>query len=214
MSEPWRLGIDHGVSLLLGGAFAYPPDAERRRWLARLPDRPGDEAALRSSLFTERRPDPAPQPPAQPPQPAGGNVAHPAEKAGETFPAPENAVSAAAPAVSAADEAFSVSHPAFSPAEIAVIAVRIARGETKTAVVKQMPGYATRRHRAFAASYDRLYSQLAEQGLIEVGAGALSDTRRTDGCRSSQASIFVCPCYTSHCDPLPTRIKRDTPPLR
>lgn len=32
LSEPWRLGIDHGVSLLLGGAFAYLPE-KIARWV-------------------------------------------------------------------------------------------------------------------------------------------------------------------------------------
>lgn len=67
-----------------------------------------------------------------------------------------------------ADAAMPALAPAtlpLAPADIAAIGARIALGYTKTAVVRAMPGYDTRRHREFAAYYDRIAADLAAQGL-------------------------------------------------
>jgi hypothetical protein len=52
-----------------------------------------------------------------------------------------------------------------APADIAAIGARIALGHTKTAIVRGMPGYDTRRHKEFAVYYDRIAADLAAQGL-------------------------------------------------
>lgn len=49
-----------------------------------------------------------------------------------------------------------------------LITTRIARGETKTDVVKSMPGYASRRHADFAAMYDRLRAAYDEAESVVV----------------------------------------------
>ena len=53
-----------------------------------------------------------------------------------------------------------------SSTDIAAIGARIALGHTKTAIVRGMPGYETRRHREFAAYYDHIASDLSTQGLV------------------------------------------------
>ncbi|MBX0331254.1 hypothetical protein K2Z83_26755 [Oscillochloris sp. ZM17-4] len=52
-----------------------------------------------------------------------------------------------------------------TPTDIAAIGARIALGHTKTAIVRAMPGYDTRRHKEFAAYHDRIAADLAAQGL-------------------------------------------------
>lgn len=143
-----------GVFTIVSGAQCvtarapYLPDAERRRWLARLPDR-----AV------------APAPPSATPVDAAGAAALLQRLVAEP-PAPEPA----APPPPAAPQPTTEAALALSPADIAAIGARIAAGATKTAVVRAMPGYDTRRHREFAAYYDMLYTQLAEWGLIEIRA--------------------------------------------
>jgi demethylmenaquinone methyltransferase/2-methoxy-6-polyprenyl-1,4-benzoquinol methylase len=57
----------------------------------------------------------------------------------------------------------------FTVTEVAVIAARIARGETKTALVRRMPGDATRRRRAFVLSYAGIAAPPNDkQELIDV----------------------------------------------
>jgi hypothetical protein len=141
----------------------YLGDAERRRWLALLPDRPvapappraAEPEALLAQLIaaegaarsagTTTRPMPATGPP---------SVTDPA-----AMPTADRAVTADAP--------DSPELP-FTAREAAGIAARIARGETKTEVVRAMPGYATRRHREFVAHYDSLAATLADAGLLEA----------------------------------------------
>jgi hypothetical protein len=59
----------------------------------------------------------------------------------------------------------------FTPEEIAAIGARIALGQRKTEIVRRMPGYDTRRHREFAAYYDKLAATLASQHLITSKPG-------------------------------------------
>lgn len=108
----------------------YLSDAERRGWLARLPDRRVVEQ------------------PAEPLLQRYLDAELDAMEAEEEIPGP-------AP----------TSLP-LSPADIAAIGARIALGHTKTAIVRAMPGYETRRHREFAAYYDRIASNLAAQGIV------------------------------------------------
>jgi hypothetical protein len=65
----------------------------------------------------------------------------------------------------------------FTARKVAVIAVRIARGETRTEVVRAMPGYATRRHREFVAYYAVIAAALDEEGMLPVRSsiGPLSE---------------------------------------
>jgi hypothetical protein len=56
----------------------------------------------------------------------------------------------------------------FTAREVAVIAARIARGETRTEVVRAMPGYATRRHPEFVAYYELIAAALDETGIVPV----------------------------------------------
>jgi hypothetical protein len=108
----------------------YLSDTERRRWLASLPERqlePGPEVVpgdLLASLIADATMQPA------------------APTPGDDAPTRQEA----------ADVSAGASALPFSAGEVAVIAARMARGETKTEVVRSMPGYATRRHREFVAS--------------------------------------------------------------
>lgn len=133
----------------------YLSDAERRRWLALLPERPHapvlDTASgeLLASLIADantRR----------------STASFPAEASVSGETAPVNTDDAELP---------------FTTSEVAVIAARIARGETKTEVVRTMPGYGTRRHREFVAYYDRIATTLAEAGLTETGPGVITHGR-------------------------------------
>jgi hypothetical protein len=56
----------------------------------------------------------------------------------------------------------------FSAPDIAIIGARIARGETKTEVIRTMPGYTARRHRTFVPYYEILYRACATHGLIDA----------------------------------------------
>ncbi|MEI7772595.1 MAG: FtsK/SpoIIIE domain-containing protein [Chloroflexales bacterium] len=122
-----------GVFTVVSGAQCatvrapYLSDAERRRWLAHLPDRSvaaeSPDPLLQRYLDTELE---------------------------GAEPAPTAATSVLLP---------------LTPAAIAAIGARIALGHTKTAVVRAMPGYDTRRHREFAAYYERIAADLAAQGL-------------------------------------------------
>lgn len=63
---------------------------------------------------------------------------------------------------SAALRDFTVSGRVFTLSEVVTIAAEIARGEKrKTEIVKLMPGYAGRKHAAYAAFYDRIAESLA-----------------------------------------------------
>ncbi|EFO80323.1 cell division FtsK/SpoIIIE [Oscillochloris trichoides DG-6] len=55
------------------------------------------------------------------------------------------------------------------PTEIAIIGARIALGHTKTAIVRAIPDYDTRRHREFAAYYERIAAELAGRGVVKGG---------------------------------------------
>ncbi|NCC34841.1 MAG: hypothetical protein EOM24_22925 [Chloroflexia bacterium] len=52
----------------------------------------------------------------------------------------------------------------FTISDIARLSARIARGDTKTEIVRSMPGYATRRHREFVGYYDAIAATLAAGG--------------------------------------------------
>ncbi|MEI7768332.1 MAG: hypothetical protein WCI67_00005 [Chloroflexales bacterium] len=131
-----------GVFTVVSGAQCatvrapYLSDAERRRWLAYLPDRP---------IATES-PDPLLQ-------------RFLNDDLDEALA--DDAMPALAPAVLP-----------LAPADIAAIGARIALGHTKTAVVRAMPGYDTRRHREFAAYYERIAADLSAQGLTARRARA------------------------------------------
>ncbi|KAB8333685.1 hypothetical protein SD80_012185 [Scytonema tolypothrichoides VB-61278] len=60
-----------------------------------------------------------------------------------------------------------------------MIGARIALGHTKTTIVRALPGYETRRHREFAAYYDRIAVELSAQGL--------AGPRARDGMVSTEA---------------------------
>ena len=64
---------------------------------------------------------------------------------------------------SASETGFAFSELGLSPVDLAEIGARIARGETKTEIVRQMPGYTTRQHRQFAAYYDTVHKALHER---------------------------------------------------
>lgn len=108
----------------------YLSDAERRRWLTYLPDKPVATDLADSILqrfLGDELDDVQPR---------------------VTFPA---AAGTALP---------------LTPADIAAIGARIVLGHTKTAIVRAMPGYDTRRHKEFAAYYDSIAADLAVQGLV------------------------------------------------
>ncbi|HEU4327360.1 MAG TPA: FtsK/SpoIIIE domain-containing protein [Roseiflexaceae bacterium] len=79
----------------------------------------------------------------------------------------------------ASESDFVIFNLRYSPAEIAVIAARIARGEMKSKIVPKMPQYDTRKHRMFAAYYDMLYKAITEQG-VEISR-ATRDTQASAG---------------------------------
>jgi hypothetical protein len=133
----------------------YLSDAERRGWLAALPDRPQEQGTLLpKSPVEHRKVSPG----------ALSGIEYPtvgmAELASAPFAEPEQPDSEV-------QVNLSITDLPFSSGEIAVIAARIGRGETKTEVVRKMPGYATRRHREFVAYYEALHTVLASAGLVE-----------------------------------------------
>lgn len=130
----------------------YLSDAERRRWLALLPERPqtpvldAASGALLASLMADAQ----------------------ARSPADSLPT----------VASTRDEtAAEVAALPFTTGEVAVIAARIARGETKTEVVRNMPGYGTRRHREFVAYYDGIAAALAEAGLVPTEPGVTTYER-------------------------------------
>jgi hypothetical protein len=121
----------------------YLSDAERRRLIATLPDQPVDQTALLETLFADAVPGTmAPQLLNGAPQP-GAQTAHQSV----TDPASE-------PTALGGEPDADLTAIPFSAPDIAIIGARIARGETKTEVVKAMPGYTARRHRTFVTYYD------------------------------------------------------------
>lgn len=117
----------------------YLSDAERRGWLARLPERCIVEQPVDS--FLQRYLD-----------------------------AELDTIEAEKKALGSAPTSFPL-----GPADIAAVGARIALGHTKTAIVRAMPGYETRRHREFSAYDDRIASDLTAQGIVarRVRDGAL-----------------------------------------
>lgn len=135
----------------------YLSDAERRRLIAGLPDQPVDQTAPLATLFADAVPgtmvprlrNVAPQ--------SGGQAAH--------QPEPSPILETTVPAAELERDAALIP---FSASELVVIGARIARGETKTEVVKAMPGYTARRHRTFVAYYELLYRACTTHGLIDT----------------------------------------------
>jgi hypothetical protein len=133
----------------------YLSEAERRRWLACLPEKDLAEDTLLSSLFDA--------------QPAMAVVStDESDSFGHRLESANGVQKFAAvqTGFAAAESGFAVSNLALSPADIAEIGARIARGEKKTDVVRTMKGYDTRRHREFAFYYDMLYRELGERGIV------------------------------------------------
>ena len=127
-------------------------DDERRRWLAQLPDRAPDHEALLADLFAT----PTPPKPAMQPRLAPVAAAVTLQNAPEMFAGDERGFSAS-------ETGFAFSELGLSPVDLAEIGARLARGETKTEIVRQMPGYTTRQHRQFAAYYDTVHKALHER---------------------------------------------------
>jgi hypothetical protein len=139
----------------------YLSDTERRNLIAHLPDQPVDQTALLATLFADAVPGAVmPQAHASAPQPNAQTSHH-----------PEPDSTSGTTALEADADADSSPIP-FSARELVVIGARIARGETKTEVVKAMPGYTARRHRTFVTYYEMLYRACAEQGVLNAPVSA------------------------------------------
>jgi hypothetical protein len=144
----------------------YLSDAERRHLIATLPDEPVDQTALLATLFADAVPaSGVPPMHDSPPQSSPQAARQP-----EPSPTPETRMLGAVPDVD-------TDPIPFSAPDIAIIGARIARGETKTEVVKAMPGYTARRHRTFVAYYELLYRACATHGLIEAPMDAAQARR-------------------------------------
>jgi hypothetical protein len=144
----------------------YLSDAERRHLIATLPDQPVDQTALLATLFADAVPaSGVPPMHDSPPQSSPQAVRQP-----EPSPTPETRMLGAEPDVD-------TDPIPFSAPDIAIIGARIARGETKTEVVKAMPGYTARRHRTFVAYYELLYRACATHGLIDARMDAVQAQR-------------------------------------
>jgi hypothetical protein len=156
-----------GVFTIVSGAQCmtvrapYLSDAERRNLIANLPDQPVDQTALLATLFADAMPG------AVVPHTTGSTLQPSVQTShqSEPRPTPETTVLASEPHGDAAPIPFSAP-------ELVVIGARIARGETKTEVVKTMPGYTARRHRTFVAYYEMLYRACAEQGVLDAPVSA------------------------------------------
>jgi hypothetical protein len=140
----------------------YLSEAERRRWLAYLPEKELVAADLLSSLFATTQTlagtgmnDHAPHAVNSRSENSDHLRANGAQK-----------IAGVQTTFAAAESVFAISDLGFSPTDIAEIGARIARGEKKTEVVRTMKGYDTRRHREFAAYYDMLYRELGERRLV------------------------------------------------
>ncbi|MBP1466184.1 hypothetical protein EYB53_010750 [Candidatus Chloroploca sp. M-50] len=162
----------------------YLSDAERRRWLGLLPDRlptpdPGcPEPPANAQLYPRHRtpyarsseycttatgtsPGAAASSGVLPNTAfdgAANGAAHPSDETTGEFNAPTNPMTAAS---SAGDPLALLP---FTISDIARLSARIARGDTKTEIVRSMPGYATRRHREFVGYYDAIAAILGEEG--------------------------------------------------
>ncbi len=113
--------------------------------------------------------------------PTAFSVSQKSEKEREKFPGLETPFSASQKDFSA----FSVSEIPFSTPQIAQIAAEIARREKgKTEIVKNMPGYAARKHTLYATYYDRLAGAITDRPAVE---GALVDYPNQNGQMQNQA---------------------------
>jgi hypothetical protein len=62
----------------------------------------------------------------------------------------------------ASESSLPLSEPDFSAEEIAKIAASIALGKGKTEILKEMPGYSGRNHKAYSLVYERLKKAVEE----------------------------------------------------
>jgi hypothetical protein len=140
----------------------YLSEAERRRWLAYLPEKELVAADLLSSLFAT--------PQTRDGTETTGNMPHAVnsrlENGDHARTNGAQKIAGLQTGFAAAESVFAISDLGFSPTDIAEIGARIARGEKKTEVVRTMRGYNTRRHQEFAAYYDMLYRELGERRLV------------------------------------------------
>lgn len=133
----------------------YVPSAERRTWLARMPNRPQPDTL--SNLLDQEVPATTATNSTIGQQYTNGSSGKHVEATQYTetsFPAEESG--------------FTNFTTPFTPTEIAQIVASIASGKGKTDVIRSMPRYSGRKHKEYASFYDTLYSALQDSSTVEV----------------------------------------------